>query len=116
MLMVRSISGTPGNPSWRSSATASATRRVKCVCTEAPSETAERDLRGVRVEPDLAAQEVIRVQPAQDEVRVGHGRLAPALAVAGRPRFGAGALGPHAQEAPVVDPPDRAAPRTDGGE
>ena len=61
------------------------------------------------VEPDLAAEEVRRIEPAEDDVRVGHGGLDAAAAIADRAGIGARTLRPHAQEPARVDPRDRAA-------
>ena len=73
----------------------------------------DRPLGTVDVEADLAAEEVPRVQPAEHEVRVRDRRLGAAAAVADRPRVGARALRPDAQEAARVDPGDRAAAGAD---
>ena len=42
---------------------------------------------------------VLGIEPAEHEVRVGHGRAGAAAAVAGGAGIGAGALGPDAQPA-----------------
>ena len=57
----------------------------------------DRAPRAFDVEADLAAEEVVRVQPPEDDVRVGHGRLGTAAPVADRPRIGACALRADAQ-------------------
>ena len=54
------------------------------------------------------------VDAAEQQVGVGHGRLGTALAVADRPRRGARALRPHAQDAALVHPRDAAAAGADG--
>ena len=46
------------------------------------------------VEPHRAAEEEVRIEVAEHQVGVGHGRLGAALAVAGRPGLGAGAVRP----------------------
>ena len=63
-----------------------------------------------------AAQKGARVDPAEDEVRVGHGGLRPAEAVAGGPRDGPGASRADAQHPAVVDPGDRPAAGADRDE
>ena len=63
----------------------------------------------LHVEPDLAAEEVRRVEAAEHDVRVRDGRLDTAAAVADRPRVGTGALRADPEEATGVDPGDRAA-------
>ena len=65
------------------------------------------------VETHLAAEEVIRIEAVQDEVRVGDGGLGPALSVAGRGRIGAGALRADPQHAARIHPRDGAAARAD---
>ena len=65
------------------------------------------------VEPHPAAEEVVGIQVAEDEVGVGHGRLDAAAAVAGRPGVGARRARPDLQHAGVVHPGDRAAAGAD---
>ena len=72
----------------------------------------ERALGRALVERHPAAEEVARVEPAEEEVRVGHGRLRSAAPVAGRARIGAGALRPDAQAA-RLEPGERAAAGAD---
>ena len=67
----------------------------------------------VDVERDLAAEQVRR-DPAEDDVRVGHGRLGAAPAVAERPRVGARRAGTDLERALGRHPRDRAAPGADG--
>ena len=73
----------------------------------------DRLSRALDVQADLAAEEVARVQPPEDDVRVGHGRLRAAAPVADRARIGPGALRADAQEPARVDPGDRAATGSD---
>ncbi len=65
------------------------------------------------VERDLAAQEEVGIEPPEDGVRVGHGRLGAAASVTDRSGSGAGAAGADAQQAARVDPCDRAAAGAD---
>ena len=65
------------------------------------------------VEPHLAAEEVICVEPAEDEVRVGDGGLGPSFSVAGGGRIGAGALRADPEHVARVHPGDGAAARAD---
>ena len=68
---------------------------------------------GGRVEGDFAAEEIVRVEPSQDEVGVGDRGLRPALAIADRPGIGPGALGADSQDAARVHPGDGPATRAD---
>ena len=63
-----------------------------------------------------AAEKIIRVENAEHQIGVGHGRLGAAGLVAGRPRRGAGAARPDAQIAALIDPGDGAAAGADGGD
>ena len=54
-----------------------------------------------------------RVEPAEHDVGVGHGRLDAAAPVTDRARVGARALRPDAEQPARVDPRDRAAPGAD---
>ena len=72
----------------------------------------ERTLGRGLVERHPAAEEVARVEPAEKEVGVRHGRLRPAAAVARGAGSGAGALRPDAQAA-GLQPGERAAAGTD---
>ena len=74
-----------------------------------PTASAARSRSSARSPPRKQA----RVDPAQDDVRVGDRRLVTAEAVARRARHGAGAPGPDAERATVVDVGDRAAARAD---
>ena len=85
--------------------------------TSSPSGAAQRSsiarARAVDVEADLAAEEVAGLsRPSTRFASVTVGSVA-AAPVAGRPRVGARALRPDAQEAARVDPGDRAAARAD---
>src|SRR5579862_3716281 len=60
------------------------------------------------VERDLPAEEVVGIEAAEDEVRVGHGRLRSAASVGRRARLGAGALGPDLEQPALVERDDRA--------
>ncbi len=71
-------------------------------------------LGGARIELHPPVEKVIGINSAQHNIGVGDGRVDAACAVARRPRFGAGALRPHAQHPAGVDPGDRAAARADG--
>ena len=68
---------------------------------------------GLRVERQAAAEEEVRVDPAERHRRIRHGRLEAAAPVADRPRIGPGAARPDAKQASGVDPDDRAAARSD---
>ena len=70
---------------------------------------AQRRLRRRDIELLRAAEEIIRIEEAADEVGIGHGRLRAAAPVAGRARIGAGALRPDGQETAAIDRGDRAA-------
>ena len=76
----------------------------------------ERDARGIGIEFLAAAEEIIRIEEAADNVGVGHRRIGAAAAVAHRARIGAGALRADSEEAGAVDPHDRAAAGRDRGE
>ena len=65
------------------------------------------------VEAHAPPQEVVRVQIAQQHVRIGDRRLGAALAVAGGARFGARGLRTHLQQAQLIDPRDAAPTRPD---
>ena len=60
-----------------------------------------------------AAGEVVRIDRAQHDIGVGHGRMHAAAAVAGRARLGAGALRPHRHALQRIDARDRAAAGAD---
>ena len=65
--------------------------------------------RGVDVERNLAAEEVVGIEPAEQQVRVGDRRLGAALPVAGRPGHRAGAAWTDPHQAAGIDPGDAAA-------
>ncbi len=73
----------------------------------------DRRPRGLRVERQAAAEEEVRVDPAEHHRRIRDGRLEAAAPVAGRPRVGPRAAGPDAKQPSGVDPDDRAAARSD---
>ena len=68
----------------------------------------------VDVRRALEAADGAGVDAAEQQVGVGHRGLAPAPAVADRPRRRAGTLRPDAQDAALVHPRDAAAARADG--
>ena len=65
------------------------------------------------VELHRAAEEIVRVEPAEHHIGVGDGRLGAAAAIADRAGIGAGALRADLERADVVDPGDRAAAGAD---
>jgi hypothetical protein len=65
------------------------------------------------VEGNRAFEEVVGLDPSGDYVRVGHGRLRSAPAVAGRAGIGARALRADLQRTGGIEPGDRAAARAD---
>jgi hypothetical protein len=80
---------------------------------EAALDRLERPLGARAIELDRAAVDPLRVQIAEDQVRVAHGGLGAAQAVASRAGNGAGAPRPDLERAGGVDPGDRAAARAD---
>ena len=90
---------------------------VRRLVTSRPSGFAQRSsiarARALDVEADLAAEEVVGVEPAEHDVRVGDGRLGAAAPVADRAGVGARAPRADAQQPARVDPRDRAAARAD---
>ena len=68
---------------------------------------------GLHIEPLPAAEETCRVEEAEHEVGVGHGRCGPAPPVAGRSRIGAGTGRADVQHTAGVDAGDGAATRAD---
>ena len=74
----------------------------------------ERPPRGIEIHPHLAAQEAIRMEPAEHQVGVGHGRLVAAAPIGGRPGFGARALRSDVQTVELVQPGDAAGPGANG--
>ena len=79
----------------------------------AAGDLGHRLARRPRVEGHVAAEEVVGVEDAEQQIGVGDRRLGAALAVAGRARVGAGRLRPDLQQAEVVDPGERAAAGAD---
>ncbi len=73
----------------------------------------DRALGAVDVERHAAARERRRIDAAEHEIGVGHGRLAAAAAVADRAGLRAGAVGPDRDASERVDPRDRAAAGAD---
>ena len=65
------------------------------------------------METHLAAEEIVGVEVAEQQVRVGDRRQRAACAVAGRPWIGARAVGADPQQAKRVDPGDAAAAGAD---
>ncbi len=76
-------------------------------------EPPDRLQRQVAADRQAPAEEVVRVDHARHQLRVGDRRRRAALAVARGPRVGARAARPDVQAAGVVDPGDRAAARAD---
>ena len=72
-----------------------------------------RRLGRVAVERHAAAGKAGRVDAAEQQIGVGHGRRGAAAAVAGRPRIGAGAVRPDGDPLQPVDAGDRAAAGAD---
>ena len=68
--------------------------------------------RGLGVERHLTAEEIIRIEPPQHEIRVGDRRLGSPAAVAYRPGIGTRALRADLERSDLVDPGDAAAART----
>ena len=65
------------------------------------------------IELHRAAEEIVRIDPAEHHIGVGNGRLGAAAAIADRPGIGAGALRPDLERADVVEPRDAAAAGAD---
>ena len=80
---------------------------------ERAAEGAERLLGGGAADSERATQEVVGVEDARDELRVGDGGLGAAALVAGRAGLGTCALRANANGAAGVDPGDRAAAGAD---
>ena len=72
-------------------------------------EAAHGALGGVPVELDAAGERRVAIEVAEQQVGVGHRRLLPAAAVAGRARVGPGRVRAHAERAAGVAPGDAAA-------
>lgn len=88
-------------------------RRVLGVDAERFRERSQGSLRTADIELDPPPEEVVRVDPVGDHVRVRQRWLRPAPAVAGRPGVGACAVRPHLERSGGVDPRDRATSRPD---
>ena len=90
--------------------------RVGHAAAEASGDAGDGRVRGVGVEGHAAAEEVVGVEAAEDEIGVGDGGLGAALAVAGGAGCRAGTLRADAQHAALVDPGERAAAGADGAD
>src|SRR5205085_6337384 len=93
-----------------------AARRGEPVDAEPGGDTVDGALGQALVETARAAEKIRRVEIAEHKVGVGDGWLGAALAVAGRPRRGAGAFRPDMQDAAGINPSDRAAAGADRGD
>jgi hypothetical protein len=71
-----------------------AERRLFGRATDALAEPPNRGSRGLDVELNAPGKRGAVAEAAEHDVRVGHGRLDAAPSVGGRPRDGAGTLGP----------------------
>lgn len=83
-----------------------AVRDIADVDPKRASHRLKRPERGVDVEPDNPFREVLRDDPAEDDVRVGDRRLLAAAAVASRPGIRPGALRADAWMSARIDPGD----------
>src|SRR5947207_430312 len=63
---------------------------------------------GLGIENHPPAEEIVRIEAPEREIRVGDGGLRAAAAIADRPRLGACALRADLQGADIVDPGDAA--------
>ena len=90
-----------------------APRRFRDGKPQGRGEPRHRGLGGGGVEGHPAAQEIARVQVAEEQVRVRHRRMAAAQPVAGGTGLGARALRPDLEQSELVDPRDRASARAD---
>ena len=95
------------------SATATAACSAAMPASFAPDPRCERALGLGHIDRDLAAGEARRVDLADHQVGVRHGRLGAAAAVAGGPRLGAGAVGPDQDALQGIDAGNRAAAGAD---
>ena len=68
---------------------------------------------GGRIERDAPACETVRIQPAQHEVGISHRCSLAAAVIAGRSRFGAGALRAYRDTTQFIHTCQRAAARAD---
>ena len=71
--------------------------------------------RSLRIDGEAAADEIVRVEPAQGQHRIAEGRLCATLAVGDRPGHGAGTVRPDAHKAAGVDSHQAAAAGPDLG-
>ena len=90
-------------------------RRLGRLRAQRLSDCLQRRDRRLRLEGDLAAEEIVGIEAAEDEIGVGHGRLRAALAVADRPGIGAGAARSDLEQPALVDPGDAAAAGAERG-
>ena len=88
-------------------------RRAPASSPSALGQRVEGARRRLEVELEVARQQELRRQPPEERVGVGHRRLRPAAAVAGRPGIGARALRADLEDAGGVDPGQAAAARPD---
>src|SRR5262249_15612405 len=87
-------------------------RSLEHALSEGPSDLAvDRPARLFQVNGQVTTQQSDGVQIPEGEVRIGHGRATPALAVADGAGLGAGALRPHSQRPARVEPRDTAPTR-----
>src|SRR5258706_8090737 len=68
---------------------------------------------GIAIECHAAAEEKIRIEPAENDIGVGYRRQFPAVGITHRPRVGTGALRANLEHAAGIDPSDTATARTD---
>ena len=73
----------------------------------------DRAFGGGAIEPHRTVEETFAVEPAEQEIGVGHDRIGRALAVGGGAGIGARAFRSDMDAADRIDPGDRAAARTD---
>src|SRR5215204_4134047 len=90
--------------------------RLKPAKTNATAELVELRLRFRQAERDRAAEEVLRVQPPQNQIGIGDGDLLTTAVIADRTGIGPGAPRTYTQQTAHVDPGDRAASSADGCE
>ena len=87
-----------------------ASARVKPACAPRRSSA---PVAAPRVEDEVATGQALGPQVAEDDLRVGDGRLGPAAPVACRAGLGPRGTRADTQRAALVDPPDAAAARAD---
>ena len=66
----------------------------------------DRLFRRVPIEVEFSTREEFRVEVSQDEIRIGACGEGSSFSIAGRSGIGPGALRPHPEESPFIDPPD----------